>query len=338
MVISNGADPTPPEGNEYYEVRKIPGKGYGCFALASIPRGTRILEDNPLLAIPSGAYLKSDIEDAAARLTPEQKKLYFSLHSGHGQDPRQWPSKIHDSVEPRERQRIEEQHAARIGKEATWMSIFQTNCMEMDKGAAVFPHAARFNHSCNPNACFSWNPSINKETIHVMNDVAAGEEITISYCDMTHDKPSRSYELKHYGFVCDCPACAGDEDEETSFAHQSAIRRFLLQELEYETRVWRGALLLEGLQQPQFVNKLLQLAALHGLEGDYTARLAAVYLDIALVCEHQNDLGMAKAAAVKAAQVKKDCQGVDFPNYKHYVEVLDRIKTKLALRETEHGM
>lgn len=47
---------------------------------------------------------------------------------------------------------------------------------------------------------------------------------------------------------------------------------------------------------------------------------------------------MAKAAAVKAAQVKKDCQGVDFPNYKHYVEVLDRIKTKLALRETEHGV
>lgn len=61
------------------------------------------------------------------------------------------------------------------------------------------------------------------------------------------------------------------------------------------------------------------------------------YLDIALVCEHQNDLGMAKAAAVKAAQVKKDCQGVDFPNYEHYVEVLDRIKTKVALRETEHG-
>jgi hypothetical protein len=148
--------------------------------------------------------------------------------------------------------------------------------MEMGKGAAVFPHAARFNHCCNPNACFSWNASTNKETIHIMNDVAAGEEIMLSYCDMMHDKPSRSYELKHYGFVCDCPACAGDENDETSFAYQSAMRCFRLQELEHETRFWRGALLREGIQQPQFVNKLLELAALHRLEGDYSARLAAV--------------------------------------------------------------
>lgn len=62
------------------------------------------------------------------------------------------------------------------------------------------------------------------------------------------------------------------------------------------------------------------------------------YLDIALVCEHHNDLGMARAAAVKAAQVKRGCQGVDFPNYKKYVEVLDRIKTKLALQENEHDV
>jgi cold shock CspA family protein len=148
--------------------------------------------------------------------------------------------------------------------------------MEMGQGAAVFPHAARFNHNCNPNACFTWNAQIGKETIHILNDVDAGEEITLSYCDMIHDKTLRSWELKHYGFVCDCRACTEDENDETTFAHQSAVRRFRLQELERETRFLRGSRLDQGLKQADFVTKLLQLASLHQLEGDFTARLASV--------------------------------------------------------------
>jgi len=238
-------------------------------------RGTRILEDDALLIVPIADYMLCDIEKAFAELTCDQKKLYFSLHSGHGQDPKQWPSYIHESVEPRERRRIEQQHGARVGNEPTLISIFQINCMEMSRGAAVFPYAARFNHSCNPNACFSWNANIGKETIHIMNDVAKDDEITLSYCDMIHDKVLRSYELKHYGFVCDCPACGRDEDE-SSFAYQSAERRYRLQELEMATRFLRGANLAEGAKQDDFVQKLLEMAALHTLEGDFTARLAAM--------------------------------------------------------------
>jgi hypothetical protein len=111
----------------------------------------------------------SDIEKAFAELTPDQQAQYYTLHSSHGQDPKGWPSRIHESVLPKERTRIEQQHAARTGKEASLISIFQTNCMEMNAGAAVFPHASRFNHSCNPNACFSFNPSTGRENIHVMN-------------------------------------------------------------------------------------------------------------------------------------------------------------------------
>lgn len=83
--------------------------------------------------------------------------------------------------------------------------------MEMGSGAAVFVHAARFNHACNPNACFNWNAQIGKETVHTMRDIAEGEEITISYVDVQHDKRLRAWELRHYGFVCGCAAC-GDED------------------------------------------------------------------------------------------------------------------------------
>jgi hypothetical protein len=159
--------------------------------------------------------MKSDIEATFATLSPSDQKTYFSLHSGHGQPASAWPSQIHPSVAAHERQRIEEQHAARTGKEASLISIFQTNCMEMGSGAAVFVHAARFNHACNPNACFSWNANIGKETIHTMRDVQEGEELTISYVDMEHDKRLRAWELRHYGFVCDCAAC-GDENDVSS--------------------------------------------------------------------------------------------------------------------------
>ncbi|RMZ70357.1 SET domain-containing 5 [Pyrenophora seminiperda CCB06] len=326
--------PAAPAGNEYYEVRKIPGKGYGCFALKPLLRGTRILAEDPLLIVPKANYMLCDIEKAFAELTPDQKKLYFSLHSGHGQDPKQWPSRIHESVEAKERQRIQEQHAARVGKEPTVISIFQINCMEMNRGAAVFPYSARFNHACNPKACFTWNSNIGKETIHIMNDVAMDDEITISYCDMIHDKALRQWELKHYGFVCDCPAC-GNEDDESSFAYQSAERRYKLQELERETRFLRGANLTEGAKQDDFVQKLVEIAALHTLEGDFSARLAAAFLDIALVCEHKGDMKMAEAAGARAVQVKKDCQGTDIPNYGSYADSLHRIKMKLALAEAQ---
>ncbi|KAF2818634.1 SET domain-containing protein [Ophiobolus disseminans] len=331
MASAEAIPVAPP--NEYYEIRAIPGKGYGCFAVKPIERGTRILADDPLIIVPIAYYMNCDIQQAFDKLSAHEQKLYFSLHSGHGQDPKLWPSRISDQVPEHEKARIIEQHTARTGKDASLISIFQTNCMEKDKGAAVFPHAARFNHCCNPNACFTWNSAIQKETIHAMTDIQPDEQITLSYCDMTHERKLRSWELRHYGFVCDCRACTGDEEDETTFANQSAERRFRLEELERETKNLRGKYLLQGAQDPNFAKKLLEMAALHQQEGDWTARLANVFLDIALVCEVHGDVEMAVVAGAKAVQVKRDCQGADFPDYSKYVDVLRRLKTKLSQKK-----
>ncbi|KAJ4366708.1 hypothetical protein N0V95_000036 [Ascochyta clinopodiicola] len=310
--------------NDCYTVRALPGKGYGCIALRHIPRGTRILTDTPLLSVPGAVYMASDIEQAFASLTPEQQNLYQTLHSGHGQPTSSWPSTIHASVPLPERQRITEQHAARTSPHATLLSIFQTNCMEQGHGAGVFAHASRFNHACNPNACFSWNGAIGRETIHTMRDIAAGEEITLSYCDGEFDKRRRAWELAHYGFVCACPAC-GDEDDESSFAFESAERRLQLQELDRETRLLRGVRLAEGVKQEGFVSKLLKMAVLLQEEG---------FLDIALVCELNGDFKMGVLAGEKALQIKRDSQGVDCPGFKRYAEAVERIK---ASRRREMG-
>jgi hypothetical protein len=328
--VQSRAFANPPSENDFYEIRAIPGKGYGCIALQPLARGTRILADSPLLIVPLADYMESDIEHAFTTLTPEQKDLYFTLHSGHGQPASAWPSSIHPSVPARERARIQEQHQARTGTKPTLISIFQTNCMEMNAGAAVFPHAARFNHACNPNACFSWNPDVGKETIHTMRQVETGEEITLSYCDVVRDK------RLHYGFMCDCPAC-GDEDDEGSFAYKSAERRLMVHELDRETRLLRGSRLGEGAKQPGFAKKLLRMAVMLQEEGCWDARLAGVFLDIALVCEFNGDLKMGVLAGDKALQIKKDSQGVDFPDFKRYAGVVERIKAGRRRQMGEAG-
>lgn len=84
--------------NECYEIRTTPSKGYGCFALKDLKRGTRILADSPLLIVPIAHYLQSDVDKAFENLSSSEKDLYFSLASGHSQDPKNWPSKIHPTV------------------------------------------------------------------------------------------------------------------------------------------------------------------------------------------------------------------------------------------------
>ncbi|OAL44501.1 SET domain-containing protein [Pyrenochaeta sp. DS3sAY3a] len=323
--------------NEYYEVRVSPGKGYGCFALKPIKRGTRILEEKALFKIYKAYYTREDVESAYSHLSPEQKAIYSTLASNHGQDPKQWPSQIHHSVRPRERQRVEDQHEARIAKEATIMSIFQTNCMEMRQGTGLYVHASRFNHSCNPNAAFSFNGNLGMETVHIMHDVAEGEELTFSYCDMSHDKATRAWELKHYGFKCDCRACTEDERDVNGFAYKSRVRRFRIMDLESETRCKRGLLLESNAKDRMFVTKLVELATLYLSEGNYSARLAGVYLDIVLVCEMHNDLGMAVRGAAKAEEVKRMIQGTDHPEYELFIDVKNRVEAKLAEVQAAQG-
>lgn len=55
------------------------------------------------------------------------------------------------------------------------------------------------------------------------------------------------------------------------------------------------------------------------------------FLDIALVCEVNDDLKNAEAAAVRAVEVKRDCQGDDYPDFDKYVEVLHRVGLEQAM-------
>ncbi|GLC67842.1 hypothetical protein PLESTF_000613200 [Pleodorina starrii] len=66
------------------------------------------------------------------------------------------------------------------------------------------------NHSCDPNctaACDTGNRTV---TVLAQRDIHAGEEITLSYIDVSLPYKDRQADLRDYGFVCRCQRCVAD--------------------------------------------------------------------------------------------------------------------------------
>ncbi|CAE6468729.1 unnamed protein product [Rhizoctonia solani] len=93
----------------------------------------------------------------------------------------------------------------------------------------VFATASRsFNHSCRPNAVAMFEETENgvQMVIKLVEDVAIGEEICISYTDPASPDSKRRDALQHaYGFLCQCPRCVtGTSAAPPSPGHEPFIR------------------------------------------------------------------------------------------------------------------
>lgn len=74
-------------------------------------------------------------------------------------------------------------------------------------GLGIYPSAAMFNHSCNPNARVSFD-SHGCVSVHATRDVKKGEEFTITYVDTRLAGAERRQKLlKTYAFHCSCTRC-----------------------------------------------------------------------------------------------------------------------------------
>ena len=83
-------------------------------------------------------------------------------------------------------------------------------------GIGLYPRASRFNHSCDPNATqsFTHTKASFVLKIHANRFIAKGEEILISYIDLTYPTWWRRQQLyRSYGFLCHCRRCVGVCDE-----------------------------------------------------------------------------------------------------------------------------
>ena len=73
----------------------------------------------------------------------------------------------------------------------------------------MFAHACRINHACAPNAHVSWSKALAKQTVHAVQEIAAGDEITVSYAQPGNVCAARRSHLRNtFGFDCTCVLCA----------------------------------------------------------------------------------------------------------------------------------
>lgn len=83
------------------------------------------------------------------------------------------------------------------------------------RGQGIYGVGCLFNHSCEPSLSVQY-AATNDETLAVaaLRDVAAGEELTISYIDTELPLAVRQQQLfEHYLFECGCPRCVREATE-----------------------------------------------------------------------------------------------------------------------------
>lgn len=172
-----------------YAIKPIPGKGKGIVALTKIPRGTRLLDEEPLFKHAHEQIAGHDevVAKALRNVTRDQQRAFFSLHNAYGKE-----------------------HCGPL------LGIVRTNALQLAqlgydaKESGLFLECALFNHDCRPNAYASWNTRIGRQTIHATRDIEAGEEITISYLGefflQSVERQERLGAL--FLFTCCCKHCS----------------------------------------------------------------------------------------------------------------------------------
>ena len=226
---------------EVYELVVINSKGYGLFATENIPRGTRILDESPLIIIPSSSMRHGipvlNIEEltiALDALSPQQHESYFELCH----DPSaavKARKRIHKAQELSKDAIVHREfpNAYKIESMVKLHAIYQTNVVRLGddetSGTGVFPLASRINHSCVPNLQIHCVPSDNKLIAHAVRHINKGEELTINYCSKVWiPRKQRNDIFGRCGFNCACRACAGLQ------AAASQERREAMLALEYD--------------------------------------------------------------------------------------------------------
>ncbi|KAM0247736.1 hypothetical protein ACHAQJ_009743 [Trichoderma viride] len=174
--------PDPVYRNDYFKVDKSEVAGWGAFAARDLAKGDVILREIPLFVAEI-----DDIFHEFYKLDKNAMDVALSLHS-------------HQFIKA---------GTPRI------LGIWKTNCFAITHHmAGLFPIAARFNHACHPvnNVEYQVDHDNKALTMIVREDVAAGQELTISYGKNL--SPQLLYLC--YGFRCRCRCCKELDDEEVA--------------------------------------------------------------------------------------------------------------------------
>jgi hypothetical protein len=275
--------------NTLYEVLPSPDQGLGCFTTVLIPAGTLILSETPLFNVRE-PRTNSAVIAAFSCLNTSQQVQYLTLHA---QDPD-------------------------IQGDAHVIDIFNSNAWQTGSRTSICPLAARFNHSCIPNASFAWNPRLCQITVHAIVAIPAGAQIYLNYERPYQKINSRREKLSAYGFVCSCTACGCD-------AVASDVRRARMVLLDGRIRSQRRQLWTSPV--PRAALELIKVLREEGLVGE---ALGLAFHDAAVGWKRHGRLDLAISYASKELDVCIMCFGLDSSCVDTTTAFLQELKAQLA--------
>ncbi|KAL1660765.1 hypothetical protein GGF50DRAFT_106030 [Schizophyllum commune] len=194
------------------------GKGLGVFATRDIGPGELIIAERPLLMIPLGvptaknipahftmkqmiqaslAEWEKALEMLVERMLPERREAFMKLANSHTTDG---SGPILG--------RIRTNGIAASGLH------YQGKRGPEGRFSATCELISRVNHSCSPNARYTFNKPTFTSRLRAVRDIKAGEEITITYSRLDVPSAERQKDLAPYGFVCTCDACRGGAESD----------------------------------------------------------------------------------------------------------------------------
>ncbi|KIP03933.1 hypothetical protein PHLGIDRAFT_25873 [Phlebiopsis gigantea 11061_1 CR5-6] len=211
--------------------------GHGAFAARRFVRGDLILVEKPLYTVKEHAR-PAEVAAAVNRLSADEREHLSELANAFEQ--------LYDDP---------------------FWGIHKTNAFAAGEDDSILCLlASRFNHSCSPNARYSWHTQSRTFRIHSLREIAPGDELLVSYISGRHVYGStavqRQARLKAMlGFTCACVACT---QPPTAQAASDARRTEL-------TRLWDALPLFPPHRTParlQAVRRALELMRAEDYDAD----------------------------------------------------------------------
>ncbi|KAI0319514.1 hypothetical protein OF83DRAFT_1109832 [Amylostereum chailletii] len=180
-----------------FNIVETQGRGLGAFASCDFHRGDLILVEAPLYSVrehSTGTPRPRDILAAIKCLDEASLNQYLTLKNSMAARGNNESSAS-----------VDDTHL---------IGIYGTNAIATgEDDSSIFLLASRFNHSCRPNARYSWHAASRALRIYALQDIPEGQEIMVSYIAGRNvygsTKAERFERLNvRYGFYCACEACS----------------------------------------------------------------------------------------------------------------------------------
>lgn len=279
MAPEQAEVPTGIPDTDLFTIEAIPSKGKGLVASKAIPAGTLLISEPPLFttaSLTNAETIEKDLGAIVRALPREGQKAFLFLHNNFPGQPNPFSNIIRSNGYP-------------LGPNS--------------EVGGIFPLIARMNHSCRPNAQHAWNDKLGRQTVYAVRDVAAGDELTLSYHNGGPSSERRAALKQFFGFDCACELCALPPKQ-----------------LRESDRRLRDAAKLDAsigdarrvrLTPADALKDCKELLRVYEAEGVRDTRLPRLYYDAFQICAMHADAARASVFAESARRVRELSEGPD---------------------------